>query len=212
MNTLKNNITFKIGTFIGILTLTIGLGIFLTWWVARAFFVVDFYTLEGYGFIWIIISVPLATIGFIMNFIYLIKNYKTNFKKSIIGITIILINIPFAYLVLNKQADIENRVYLQINYDGINYLTSIKLESDYFEKNIGDFRSKDSKIIYYYPEYVDKNNRDSYAALKPVKLKLINEDLNQKIELILPHIKKGECRKIYIDNNYKLTATAPQRL
>ena len=206
MNTLKSNIIFKICTAIGLLTSTVGLGIFLMWWVARAMFVFDFHKLEGYGFIWILISVPLATIGLILNFIYLVKNYKNNFNKSIIGIAIILINIPIAYWILNKQADIENRVYLQINYDGIDYLSSVKLESDYFEKNIGKFKFQDSKIVYYYPEYVNENNRNSYAAIKPIKLKLINEDLNRKIELTLPHINKGECRKIYIDRNYKLLA------
>ena len=84
---------------------------------------------------------------------------------------------------------------------------------DYFRPHIQgsnkQFLNLDSKIVYYYPEYVDENNRDSYAAIKPIKLKLINEDLNRKIELTLPHINKGECRKIYIDRNYKLLTPAP---
>lgn len=201
---MKNNIIFKIGTAIGLLTLTVGLGIFLIWWGARAVFAVDFYKLESYGFIWILISVPLATIGLILSFIYLAKNHKNDFMKSILGIAIILINIPIAYWVLNKQADIENRAYLQINYDGADYMSSVKLEGDYFEKTIGSLKFQDSKVVYYYPEYVNENHRDSYAAIKPIKLKLINKDLNRKIELTLPHINKGECKKINIDKDYKL--------
>ena len=167
-------------------------------------FVVDFYKFEGYGFLWILISIPLALIGLFLNLIYLAENCKNDLKKAIIGVAIIQVNIPIAIWVLNKQADIEKRAYLQINYDGIDDLSSVKLGSDYFEKEIGELESQDSKIVYFYPEYVDGNSGDSYPDVKPIRLYLITEGLNHKIELILPRIDKGDCEKIYIDKDFKL--------
>lgn len=204
MNNKKDTYYWKSGTGLGIFTLTVGLSIFLLWWGARAMLAHDMYIMEEFGFCWIIISIPIASIGLILNIIFLTKNYKMHLKKALLGIAIILLNIPTAFCILHKVIDINKRTYIQIHNDSLNDLTMLTLKSDYFEKEIGELKANSTKVVYFYPEYIHKNSPESPPPIKPVALLLESKELNITKELAMPYFYEGYCGNIYIDKNYSL--------
>ena len=136
---MKNRKIYNIGLFCGLIPLTVGLFIFFTWWTARAFYAVNLYNLEAYGFLWMLISIPIATTGLILLIIFAIRNYPNFTRLSILGLCLILVNIPTAYWVLVKQADLGKRAYIKIYYkSGVDDLSKLKLKSNYFEKDLGE--------------------------------------------------------------------------
>jgi hypothetical protein len=200
---LKNKIIYKIGLLCGIIPLTVGLFIFYAWWIARAFFAIDLNSFEEYGFLWIIISIPIATIGLFLEAIFAIRNYPNFIQQSIFGLSLILLNIPTADWVLEKQADFEKRAYVKIYYkSGVVDLSELKLKSSYFEKNIGELECLNSKVFYYYPKYINERSGDSYSEIEPITLILKTKKYDQIVELRLPRIEKGECLKLYIDKEF----------
>lgn len=202
---MKNRIIYKIGLLCGLIPLTVGLLIFFSWWTARAFYAVDLYNLEGYGFFWTLISIPIATIGLILLIIFAIRNYPNFTRLSILGLCLILVNIPTAYWVLVKQADLRKRAYVKFYYkSGVVDLSQLQLKSNYFEKDIGELESLDSKICSYYPKYINESSGDSYPETEPVTLILKTNNHRQTIELKLPRIDKGQCMKLYIDKEFNL--------
>lgn len=202
---MKNKILYKIGLLCGLIPLTVGLSIFFTWWTARAFFAIDLNSLEGYGFLWTLISIPIATIGLLLVSIFVIINYPNFIRQSIYGFGLILVNIPIANWVLSKQADLEKRAYVKIYYkSGVVDLEELKLKSNYFQKDIGELECFESKVFYYYPKYVNERSGDSYNDIEPVTLTLKTKKSNFTVELKLPRIDKGECLKLYIDKESNL--------
>jgi hypothetical protein len=200
----KNKILYKIGLLCGLIPLTVGLFIFFAWWTARAFFAFDLHSFEAYGFLWTLISIPVASTGLLLLTIFALKNYPNFLRQSLIGLLLVLANIPTAYLVLLKQADLETRAYIKIYYkSGVVNLSELKLKSNYFEKDIGELDCLDSKVFYYYPKYINERGGDSYPVIEPVTLTLKTKH-EQIIELKLPRIDKGDCRKLYIDKEFNL--------
>jgi len=200
---MKNKILYEIGLLFGLILLTVGLFIFLTWWSARAFFAIDLNTFEILGFLWILISIPIALIGLLLIIIFLFKNYPNNLKKSILGLLLILINIPVSYWVLDKQSDLDSRAYIKIYYKGIFDLSEVTLKGKNFEKKLGSLDCLTSKVTYFYPKYINGCN-DSYPETDTVVLILKKQKNPMLIKLTLPRIDKGECKKLYIDKEYKL--------
>lgn len=201
----KNKILYKIGLLCGLIPLTVGLFIFFAWWTARAFFAIDLNSFEVYGFLWTLISIPIATIGLLLVTIFAIKNYPNFIRQLIFGLSLILVNIPTAYWVLVKQADLEERAYVKIYYkSGVVDLAELNLKSNYFQKDIGELECLDSKVFYYYPKYVNERSGDSYPEVEPVTLTIKTKKHDYTVELKLPRIDKGECLKLYIDKEFNL--------
>ncbi len=202
---MKNKILYKIGLLCGLIPLTVGLFIFFTWWTARAFFAIDLNSFEGYGLLWTLISIPIATIGLLLVIIFAIRNYPNFIRQSIFGLSLILANIPAAYLVLVKQADLEKRAYIKIyNKNEVDDLAELKLKSNYFKKVIGELKCSESKVFYYYPKYVNGRGTDRYPEVEPVTLTLKTKKHNNTVELKLLRIDKGSCLKLYIDKEFNL--------
>ncbi len=202
---MKNKILYKIGLLCGLIPLTVGLFIFFSWWTTRAFFAFDLHSFETYGFLWTLVSIPIATLGLLLLTIFAFKNYSNFIRQSILGLCLILVNIPIAYWVLVKQADLEKRAYVKIYYkSGVVNLSELKLKSNYFEKNIGELECLTSKVFYFYPKYINERSGDSYPEVEPVTLILKTNKHGQTIELNLPRIDKGQCTKLYIDKEFNL--------
>ncbi len=202
---MKKKILYKIGLLCGLVPLTVGLFIFFTWWTARAFFAINLHSFETYGFLWTLISIPVSTVGLLLVTIFAIKNYPNFIRQSIFGLSLILVNIPTAYWVLVKQAELEKRAYVKIYYkSGVVDISEMKFKSNYFEKYLGKLECLDSKVFYYYPKYVNERSSDSYPEIEPITLILKTEKSNHIIELKLPRIDKGECLNLYIDKEFKL--------
>ena len=199
---MKNRILFKIGFFSGLVPLVVGLFIFFIWWIARAFYAIDLDRFEVYGFFWILLSIPIATIGLILHLIFIFKNYPRFLKYPFLGILLILVNIPITFILLDKQTDIGNRAYIKIynktNIDNIDLI----LKTSTFEKKIGNISNCEQIVDFYYPKILDDRGDSSYPTFDTVTL--IVKDKLITHNLTLPRIKFGQCLKLYIDKEFKL--------
>ena len=182
--------------------MTVGLFIFFSWWLARAFFAFDLDSFEGYGFMWIIISVPVASVGLILLLIVLFKNYPNFLRQSLLGLLLVLVNIPTAYWVLLKQADLETRAYIKIYNKTKQDNVELTLKASDFEKRLGDFSDTETLVDFYYPKYIDERGGSSYPTIDSVTL--VVKDKFTTRYITLPRIDKGDCRKLYIDKEFNL--------
>jgi hypothetical protein len=198
----KNKILHKIGLLCGLIPLTVGLFIFFAWWTARAFFAFDLHSFEAYGFIWTLISIPVASIGLLLLTIFAFKNYPNFLRESILGLFLVLVNIPIANLVLLKEADIETRAYIKIYNKTKQDNVEIKLKASDFEKSLGKFSDTETIVDFYYPKYIDERGGSSYPTIDSVTL--IVKDKFTTRYITLPRIDKGDCRKLYVDKEFKL--------
>lgn len=199
---MKNKILYKIGLFCGLVPLTGGLFIFFSWWTARAFFATDLDSFEGYGFMWTLLSIPIASIGLLLLTFALFKNYPSFLRQSLLGIFLVLVNIPTAYWVLGKQADLDKRAYIKIYNKTKQDNVEISLKGSDFEKKLGTFSDSETLVDYYFPKYVDERGNDSYPTIETVTL-IVKEKFTTHY-LTLPRIDKGQCDKLYIDKEFKL--------
>ncbi len=154
----------------GLVPLIIGLLIFFTWWLARAFFAIDLDNFEGYGFFWIFISVPIATLGLLLLIIFLFKNSTNFIKQSILGLLLVLINIPTAYWILKKQGDLGERAYIKIQNNTKQDNVELTLTASYFEKKLGTLNDTKSLVDYYSPGYLKNTGSSIYPMIDSVTL------------------------------------------
>lgn len=187
--------------FLGLIPLTIGLLIFFSWWIGKVHFLVTLHTLEEYGFTWILISLPLGFLGLLTAGAYIIKTYKTNLKKGIIGLFCILVNLPALFWVLTTQADIEQRAYTRIyNHTGKNF-EEVSITNSKATVKIGPLSNGKFKTPYFYPYYL---NSDFSSPLIDT-VNLIVQTAQSKKTITLPAIYQNECVKVFIDHNYEVT-------
>ena len=169
---------------------------------ARAFFAFDLRSFEAYGFLWALISIPVASIGLLLLTIFAFKNYPNFLRQSILGLLLVLVNIPTAYLVLLKQADLETRAYIKIYNKTKQDNVEITLKASDFEKQLGMFSDTETIVDFYYPKYINERGSDSYPTIVSVTL-IVKEKFTTHY-LKLPRIDKGQCEKLYIDKEFKL--------
>ena len=198
----KNYILYKSGLLCGLIPLTVGLFIFFVWWVARVFWVIDLNSFEGYGFLWIFISIPIAAIGLLWMTIFTINNYPNFVRQSIFGFSLILVNIPTTYWVICKQADIAQRAYIKVYNKTKQDNIEITLKGSDFEKKLGTFNESETIVDYYFPKNIDERGNDSYPTIDTVIL-IVKEKLTTHY-LTLPRIVKGQCETLYIDKEFNL--------
>lgn len=199
---MKNKILYIIGLLCGLVPLIGGLFIFFTWWTARSFYAIDLSDFESYGFLWLMTSSIIATIGLIIIGYNLIDNYPKYIGNHLWGFIIILINIPTVYFILKKQSDIETRAYLKIYNKTNQENVKIFLKGSDFVKNLGTISKGEALVDYYFPKYIDERSNDSYPNIE--KVTLIVKEKHKTHYLTLPNIDKGECEKLYIDKEFNL--------
>lgn len=199
---MKNKILYKLGLLCGLIPLTVGLFIFYTWWAARAFYAVDLNSFEGYGFLWTLISIPLACVGLLLQIFFLFKNYPSLLRQSIFGLLLILANIPTAYWILGKQSDLDQRAYIKIYNKTKQDNVVLTLKAADFEKELGTSNDSESLVDYYFPKYIDERGSDSYPTIDTVTL-IVKEKFTTHY-LKLPRIEKGQCEKLYLDKEFEL--------
>lgn len=191
---------FKTGLSLGLFPL-VGLGILLfVSWFGLTFFALDI-DIDGIGFIYIMISVPIVLVGFIMTFISI---FKTKFKevyKPIVGLVLILLNIPTLNWILRTHGEISSRAYLKvINNTGRDF-DNITIKEPDNELNFGNLPSKGSKIMFYNPDYKSTDGM-TYPGIGQnyFLIKTVEGVFNKK----LPTIHPGETHKIIIDKELNL--------
>ena len=124
----KGTKLIRIAYLLGLIPLIGGLLIFFTWWIGKALFLVTLHRLEGYGFIWILISIPLGLGGLITAMVYLVQGFRENLVKGVGGLFSVLINIPALMWIVEKQADIEKRAYVRIYNQTENNFTALTID------------------------------------------------------------------------------------
>jgi hypothetical protein len=199
---LKNKILYKIGLLCGLVPLTIGLFIFFAWWAARAFFAINLHSFETYGFLWTLISVPIASIGLLLISIFFIKNFSNFLRQSLLGLILILVNIPTAYWILGKQSDLGKRANIKIYNKTKQDNLELTLKSSDFETQLGTLSDSETLVGYYFPKYIDEHGNDSYPTIDAVTL-IVKEKFTT-LYLKLPRIDKGQCEKLYLNKEFKL--------
>ena len=191
----------RIAYLLGLIPLIGGLLIFFTWWIGKALFLVTLHRLEGYGFIWILISILLGLGGLITAMVYLVQGFRENLVKGVGGLFSVLINIPALMWIVEKQADIEKRAYVRIYNQTENNFTALTIENS---SSQGEYRSLDkenSKTTYFYPMYLN-GDFDSVPLIDTVRLEITTADEVRTI--VVPEIYKGECVSIIVHKEFDI--------
>ena len=191
----------RIAYLLGLIPLIGGLLIFFTWWMGKAVFLVTLHRLEGYGFIWILISILLGLGGLITAMVYLVQGFRENLVKGVGGLFSVLINIPALMWIVEKQADIEKRAYVRIYNQTENNFTALTIENS---SSQGEYRSLDkenSKTTYFYPMYLN-GDFDSVPLIDTVRLEITTADEVRTI--VVPEIYKGECVSIIVHKEFDI--------
>lgn len=197
----KGTKLIRIAYLLGLIPLIGGLLIFFTWWIGKALFLVTLHRLEGYGFIWILISIPLGLGGLITAMVYLVQGFRENLVKGVGGLFSVLINIPALMWIVEKQADIEKRAYVRIYNQTENNFTALTIENS---SSQGEYRSLDkenSKTTYFYPMYLN-GDFDSVPLIDTVRLEITTADEVRTI--VVPEIYKGECVSIIVHKEFDI--------
>jgi len=180
----------------GILTLSVGVGIFLLWWMARAWFAIQLSILEHYGVIWLIVSLPIALIGLSASVVVIASNSNLYLRRTFVPLIIILLNIPAVYIVLSLQSEIAERAYFKLQNESGHDLTDLKITSKSFNKEIGSLKVGASLVDYYLPKYLSHPG-ESVPQIEELTLEFT---LGESVHIQpIPY-----CTRIKIDKNLKL--------
>src|SRR5690349_11360922 len=186
---------------LGLIPLTVGLSIFFSWWIGRAWYLTTFERLEFFGFFWIPIAFVLGLAGLCTGLFYLSDNFKTDPKKGIIGLLCVLINIPAVIWVMDKQKDIDQRAYVRIhNHTGCDFKW-MTMDNSLFIESINVLRNGDRKTGYFYPNYDEWEI--SFVPPREDDILTIRTDDEVK-RIVMPGIPKACGVELYIDEQFRI--------
>ena len=135
--------------------------------------------------------------------VFLIRNFKDYLIQAVIGLFVILLNIPVCYWILAAQAEVQKRAYIKIHNKTKQDRLLLTHKSSDVEKILGSFDDSETMVYFYYPRYVSEIwNDDSYPAIEPPIL--IVKDRFTIHKLTLPRIDKGDCVNLYIDKEFQM--------
>jgi hypothetical protein len=191
----------RITYFLALIPLIVGLSIFFAWWIGKAFYLVRLHRLEGYGFIWILISIPLGMAGLITAIVYLSRAPKKNLIIGLGGLFCVLFNVPALMWIIEKQSDIEQRAYVRVfNKSEIDF-SEFTIENSSSIEEYGPLDKGDSKTSYFYPKYLN-GDFESVPMVDTVKIVIrIQDDIKT---IYPPEIYKGQCVKMVVDSGFNL--------
>jgi hypothetical protein len=187
--------------FLGLTPLLVGLFIFFTWWIGKAWFLVTIHRLEFYGFLWTLISIPIGLFGLLTGGLYVFRTFRTDLVSGLCGLICVLINIPVLLWVLDTQGDIEKRAYVRIHNRTDIEFKELTIENSGFKRHFNSLDKDDSKTRYFYPKYLN-GDFDSVPLVDQVSL-IIKTDNGEK-NIVVPTIYKGECLEITVDKEFNI--------
>lgn len=195
---MKSKLLYKIGLIIGFVTLSILFLLFISWWIAKAVFVINVPIYLPIILVWTLISISLAFIGLIFQIIVTVRNFKKYLLKPICGIILILIYFPIIYGVIIWSSEIESRAYFKI-YNNTNQSNiELTFKDSKGERKLGTLNKNGSLIDFCYPQYLLPRATSSYHFDLIIK----SESGIRIIEM--PYIRKDECKSYYINQDFKL--------
>lgn len=185
----------------GILTLGGGTGIFILWWIVRAWFAIDYTSLELYGLYWIFLSIPIALTGLITSSILISASPNGNTLRTSIPMVLLLSNIPAVFIILYLHSEISDRVYFKL-FNKSGRTLELQLVSPSFETKLGRIENNKSIIDYYIPEYLGNPGDESAPEVEEITLQIQHGTTTQ--ELLMPYAMKGWCEGLIITDSLKL--------
>lgn len=197
---MKNKILFQLARFCGMLTLSVGLIIFFSWWAARAFYAVDLDGLEVLGLYWVSISLILALAGLVFISVFCVSNFPKFIKSSLFIYGLILINIPVLYLVLQKQDEISKRVYLKVINETSRDSLDICVSCKGYQQSLGQLNKNEPTINHYLPQYVGSDYSDRYLDTTY----LVVKQKNIVFHMAMPNFHEGNCETIFIQSDFTI--------
>lgn len=198
---LKNKNLYRFSLASGLLTLIVGIGIFTLWWIARAWFAYDLSSFEGYGFLWMLFSVPLALIALTTSIIVIATNSDKYLRKTFLPLIIIFLNIPAVYIVLELQSEISERVYFKLKNNSNQEITNLRITSASFNTELGSLGLNESLVDYYIPKYIGPSY-ESVPAIEELTLELTID--RKTFYQPIPYAMKGWCDRITITDSLTL--------
>jgi hypothetical protein len=192
---------YKTGLSLGLIPI-IGLGLILfIFWFGLTFFAHDL-DVDGIGFLYIMTSVPLVFAGFVLTIISIFKNENKTIFKPILGVFLIILNIPTLIWILRTHGEVSGRAYLKVINNSDFNIDNITIKEPDNKKDFGSLRQSSSKVIYYNPDYSSPDGMTYPGIGENYFLLTIDQKTTDKK---LPIIHPGETYKINIDKNLNLT-------
>jgi len=198
----KKRVFYWIGLACGCLTLSVGVGIFILWWGARAFFAVDLSRIEGYGLLWMIISIPIALIGIITSALATHSNVNDHWLKDALPFLVLLANIPALWIILTLQSSIADRTYFKLRNRSNQIIDTITLESKSFSKELGRLAPGASLVDYYVPKYLNGQTSDSMPKVEEVTVTF--QTKSGRVVRTMPYAMMGWCDRIVVTDSLTL--------
>jgi hypothetical protein len=192
---------YKIGLSLGLIPI-IGLGLILfVFWFGLTFFAHDI-DVNGIGFIYILASVPIVFVGFVLTIISIFKNDNKSIFRPIIGLLLIILNVPTLIWILRTHGEISGRAYLKVINNSDFNIDNITIKEPDNNKDFGFLGQGNSKVLFFNPDYYSPDGVTYPGIGNNYFLLTINQKTTHKN---LPIIHPGETHKIIIDKNLNLT-------
>ncbi len=192
---------YKIGLSLGLIPI-IGLGLILfIFWFGLTFFAHDI-DVDGIGFLYIMVSTPVVFIGFILTIISIFKNDNKPALRPLLGLLLIILNVPTLIWILRTHGEISRRAYLKVINNSDFNINNVTIKEPDNKKDFGSLGQGSSKIIYFNPDYSSPDGMTYPGISENYFLLTIDQKTTDKK---LPIIHPGETHKIIIDKNSNLT-------
>ncbi len=192
---------YNTGLSLGLIPI-IGLGLILfIVWFGLTFFAHDI-DIDGIGFLYIMASIPVVFVGFVLTIISIFKNENKTKFKPIIGVVLIMLNLPILIWILRTHGEISGRAYLKVINNSDFNIDNITIKEPDNKKDFGALRQGNSKIIYFNPDYSSPDGMTYPGIGENYILLTIDQKTTDKN---LPIIHPGETHKINIDKNLNLS-------
>jgi hypothetical protein len=185
---------------LGFIPLIVGLSIFFSWWIGKAWYLTTLHKLEDWGMLWILISIPLALAGLLTAFIYIFRNFKNNWQKGLFALLCVLINIPAVIWVLIAQGDIDKRAYIRMYNNSGFEIKSLTIGNSLRIEKLASIENGEYETGYFYPNYFEYYSNE--PDIEQVVLTIETEKVKKGI--IVPAIYKGECLKVSINDKFNI--------
>jgi hypothetical protein len=198
----KDPRTFKMALACGLIPMGVGLGIFFSWWIGKAWFLTNLHFLELWGFYWILISLVIVLIGFFMIGALIIKHFRANASYAAIGVTIILLNIPAVIWVLSMQEQVGRRAYIRLyNESGVD-IKEIVFTDSAGSKEMGGIENHVSSTIFFYP--IELGEDTNSVPIMDSVIVTLKTPAGSETKLF-PTMYEGQCERISIGKNFNFS-------
>lgn len=193
---------YKIGITMGLIPMAGLILMLLAFWISRAYFAVDL-NITRIGFFYILFSIPIVFIGFILTFAALFRRNETNLYKTLLGLFLISANAPLLLLILAIHGTISGRAYLKVCNNSGKEIEAVSIVEPDRMNSFGFIGESSTKIIHYDPDYASKDG----IPLAGISQNFLVLNVEGKIiRRNIPIIHPGEIHLLVLDSEFKTSS------